>query len=100
MAEVHLVRAEWAFNEADQVRKAQFKELVGKVPFVLEQLNTRIEEAIKKGLMYIELTSEEIETVPDVKADIFVAYLQEQGYTLISPVPGKYLTYFYNPHKD
>lgn len=99
MAQVHLVRAEWAFDECDAVRKEQFKELVGKVPFVIEQLNERINKACQEGKMYIELSREEIETVPDVKADVFVAYLQEQGYTLVSPAPNKYLAYFHNPHK-
>ncbi len=99
MAEVHLVRAEWALDECQATRKELFKDLVGKVPFVIEQLNERINKACQEGKMYIELTREEIETVPDVKADVFVAYLQEQGYTLISPAPNKYLAYFIDPQK-
>lgn len=95
-----LIPASEAFEQASVVRQAQFAELLTKVPFVIEQLNERITTAMEKGVLFIELSLEEIETVPDTKPEVFVAFLQDKGYTLTSPVKGKYLLYFHNPFKD
>ena len=59
-----------------------------------------IEKAITEGKLFVELTREEIETVPDVTPDLFVAYLQDQGYTLLSNHKGSFALYFHNPMKD
>ena len=100
MPEVNLIQAQDAFMRADAVRRAAFAELISKVPFVLKEINGRIEKAIAEGKLFIELTREEIETVPDVTPDLFVAYLQDQGYTLLSNHKGSFALYFHNPMKD
>lgn len=97
---VKLIPAAEAYEQASAIQQVLYDELVTKAPFVIEQLNDRIIKAVDAGKMFIELTREEIETVPDVKPEVFVGFLQNQGYTLLSPAIDKYFLYFYNPQKD
>lgn len=100
MAITHLVRAEWAHDEASQALELKFGEMVGKVPFVIEQLNDRINKAAQEGSMFVVLTKEEIESVPDTKPEVFVQYLKHQGYTLLQSKAGEFAMFFSNPMKD
>lgn len=82
-------------------RAEMFAEFPTRIPFVLEQMNERIEAALEKGLSYITLTHEEIDGIPDTEAEVFVAYLKDRGFVLArSSNVNDYRAYFYDVLKE
>lgn len=100
MAQVFLTNAADALEEATRVRAEKFQTLTTESAFVIEDLNNRITKAVSEGEFYIELTTEEITTVPNCKPEIFLAYLKEQGFTLLTRKKGSVAAYFNNPMKE
>lgn len=100
MAQATLLHASDVLLAAKKVRDAKFNELTSKIAPVIEQLNDRMTKSIAEGKLFIELTQEEIETVPDTDASLFVGFLQSRGFTLVPLHGQKYGLYFYNPHEE
>lgn len=100
MAQVFLTNAADALEEATRVRAEKFQTLTTESAFVIEDLNSRIAKAVSEGEFYIELTQEEITTVPNCKPELFLAYLKEQGFTLLTSKKGSVAAYFNNPLKE
>lgn len=100
MAQVFLTSAAEALEQANKVRATKFHALATESAFVIEDLNSRIATAVEEGQLFIKLTKEEIETVPNVKPEVFLAFLEDRGFTILSLSRSEFAAYFKNPIKE
>lgn len=87
-------------QEAKIIREMLFTEMLSKNAFIFEELNNRMAKAVEVGKLHIEITREELETVPDTKPELFLSYIESMGYTIVPLPNSSFAIYFYNPHEE
>lgn len=100
MAQITLRQADEVRLEAKKVREGLFNELVSKNAYIIEELNNRMATAVTKGEMFIEITREELETVPGTEPSTFLSFIESNGFTIIPLRTGSFAAYFYNPEQE